>query len=224
MKEIVKKIAKASLITVCVLILFAVVADIYVAISGKQAAIYKSVDGLPQAQAVLVLGAAVYRDGQLSAIFYDRASVALEIYRSGKVKKILVSGDHSVGNYDEVNAAKKFFLKNGVAGGDLFVDYAGFDTYSSIYRAKSIFQVGSLIIPTQDFHLPRALFISRSIGVEAVGISSDLRKYNLGFYNVLRENGARVKAFWEVAVAARPHFLGDVIPITGDGRSSWDSK
>jgi len=224
MNEVIKKILKASLIIVFVSVLFALIADVYVAISGKQARIYERVDDLPSAQAVLVLGAAVYRDGRLSAIFQDRASTALEIYRSGKAQKILVSGDHSVGNYDEVNAAKKFFLKNGVAGGDLFVDYAGFDTYSSVYRAKDIFQVSSLIIVTQDFHLPRALFIARSLGVDAVGASADLRTYNLGFYNVLRENGARAKAFWDVAVSARPHFLGVPIPITGDGRSSWDSK
>ncbi|MFA6376501.1 MAG: ElyC/SanA/YdcF family protein [Candidatus Paceibacterota bacterium] len=222
MKEIIKKIIKALLITACVLVIFAVAADVYVAISGKQSAIYERIDDLPQSQAVLVLGAAVYRNGQLSAIFYDRASMALEIYRLGKVKKILVSGDHSVGNYDEVNAAKKFFLKNGVPGGDLFVDYAGFDTYSSIYRAKNIFQVSSLIISTQDFHLPRALFIARSVGVEAVGINADLRTYNLGYYNVLRENGARAKAFWDVATNTQPRFLGSIIPITGDGRSSWD--
>jgi SanA protein len=201
--------------------LVAVIADICVAISGMRN-IYAGIDGLPQAQAVLVPGAAVYRGGQMSAVFFDRAAVALEVYRAGKVKKILVSGDHSRGNYDEVNIAKKFFLDNGVPGEDVFVDYAGFDTYSSVYRAKEIFQVQSLIISTQEFHLPRALYLARQIGIKADGIKADLRNYDLGFYNVLRENAARTKAFWDVASNAVPKFLGDTIPITGDGRSSWD--
>jgi len=215
------KLAKAVLMGLSALILAAAAADIYVAVAGKRA-IYQNVGDLPEAQAVLVLGAAVYRDGRLSAVFQDRASVALEVYKAGKVKKILVSGDHSVGNYDEVNAAKKFFLKNGVPGQDLFVDYAGFDTYSSIYRAKNVFQVDSIIISTQNFHLPRAMFLAQSLGVEAIGIGADLQSYDLGFYNVLRENGARAKAFWDVVIGARPRFLGNAIPITGDGRVSWD--
>jgi vancomycin permeability regulator SanA len=158
----------------------------------------------------------------MSDVFFDRASVALGIYRKGVAKKILVSGDHSRGDYDEVNIAKEFFLENGVSGKDIFVDYAGFDTYDSVYRAKKIFQVESMIISTQGFHLPRALYLARRQGIEAYGIGADLRKYNLGFYNFLRENAARAKAFWEAATNARPRFLGDAIPITGDGRSSWD--
>ena len=131
-------IAGAAVVATCA-------ADAYVAYAGRQG-IYENVKDLPQAQAVLVLGAAVYRDGQLSAVFQDRGSKALEVYRTGNAKKILVSGDHSPGNYDEVDVAKKFLLKNGVPGQDLFVDYDGFDTYSSVYRAKEIFQVDSLII------------------------------------------------------------------------------
>jgi SanA protein len=221
-----KRLAKFIKISAAILLgvfLSAVAADIYVAIKGNKG-IYGKIDDLPSAQAVLVLGAAVYRNGEMSPVFHDRASVALEIYRAGKAKKILVSGDHSRGNYDEVNAGKKFFLKNGVAGEDIFVDYAGFDTYSSAYRAKEIFQVGSMIISTQDFHLPRALYLARCLGIEAYGIKADLRSYDLGFYNVLRENTARVKAFWDVSTGALPRFLGDKIPITGNGRDSWDNK
>jgi len=199
----------------------AVVSDIYVAASGNSG-IYTNLNDLPKAQAVLVLGAAVYRNGQMSPVFSDRASVALEIYRSGKVDKILVSGDHSRGNYDEVNAAKKFFVKSGVLGEDIFVDYAGFDTYSSMYRAREVFEVKSLIVSTQEFHLPRALYLARQFGLEAYGAKADLRAYDLGIYNLLRENAARTKAFWDVATNSQPKFLGEPIPITGDGRSSWD--
>jgi SanA protein len=196
-------------------------ADAYVAYAGRPG-IYENVKDLPQAQAVLVLGAAVHRNGQLSAVFRDRASKALEVYRAGKAKKILVSGDHSAGNYDEVDAAKKFLLKNGVSGQDLFVDYDGFDTYSSVYRAKEIFQVGSLIISTQEFHLPRALYLARSLGINVCGIEADSQNFNLGFFNFLRENAARAKSFWDITTNAKPEFLGNPVPITGDGRASWD--
>jgi len=205
----------------CVVFAVAGLADVYVLRAGSQG-IYSEIDALPSADAVLVPGAAVYRDGRMSAVFHDRAQVALEVYRKGIAKKILISGDHSRGDYDEVNIAKKFFLENGIPGDDLFVDYAGFDTYDSIYRAKHIFQVESIIVATQEFHLPRTLYLAREIGIEASGIKADLRTYNLGFYNALRENAARVKAFGDVVFSARPRYLGDAIPITGDGRDSWD--
>lgn len=203
------------------LILAAMAADVYVAKAGTRN-IYSEVGDLPRAQTVLVLGAAVWRNGRMSDVFHDRAAVALDVYRQGLVKKILVSGDHSRGDYDEVNIAKNFFLKNGVPGDDIFVDYAGFDTYDSIYRAKSIFQVESMIVSTQEFHLPRAMYLAQRLGIEASGIKADLRSYNLGFYNVLRENAARAKAFWDISANTGPKFLGDPIPITGSGRASWD--
>ena len=215
------KLIKISIIIIACLFLAAVGADIYVA-TADNGRIYDRADDLPPAQAVLVLGAAVYRNGAMSDVFTDRANVALEVYRAGKADKILVSGDHSRGDYDEVDIGKKFLVRNGVPAKDIFVDYAGFDTYSSLYRAKEIFQVKSMIVSTQDFHLPRALFIARSLGLEACGIKADRREYNLGLKNVVRENAARVKAFWDVATSAQPRFLGDPIPITGDGRDSWE--
>lgn len=221
MKQEAIKLAKVILALAGAIILAIIAADAIVAFSGRNA-IYGSANDLPDADAVLVLGAAVYRNGEMSAVFNDRASVALEVYNAGKVRKILVSGDHSRGDYDEVNIAKKFFLKNGVPGEDIFVDYAGFDTYSSVYRAKEVFQVKSLIISTQNFHLPRALYLARQLGIEAYGISADLRAYDLGFHNVLRENAARAKAFWDIITNSKPRYLGNIIPITGDGRASWD--
>ncbi|MFZ3074144.1 MAG: ElyC/SanA/YdcF family protein [Minisyncoccales bacterium] len=221
MKQQAVKLAKVLLIIAGALIAAAIVFDAIVLFS-ERGIIHNKIEDLPLADAVLVLGAAVYRNGEMSAVFNDRASVALEVYNAGKVRKILVSGDHSRGDYDEVNIAKKFFLKNGIPGEDIFVDYAGFDTYSSVYRAREIFQVQSIIVSTQNFHLPRALYLARQLGIEAHGISADLRLYDLGYGNVLRENAARVKAFWDIITNARPRYLGDIIPITGDGRVSWD--
>lgn len=221
MKQGLKKIARGVLIAAVLAASLAIFADIYVFCTGSRG-IYETARDLPQADAVLVLGAAVYRDGRMSAVFADRAKTALEIYRHGAVPKILVSGDHSKDDYDEVNIAKEFFLQNQVPSEDIFVDYAGFNTYDSAKRAKEIFRVDSLIIATQEFHLPRALYLARQAGIEAHGVKADRHRYNLGFYNTLRENGARIKAFWRVVSGAAPRFLGEPIPIAGDGRESWD--
>ncbi len=221
MKEGLSKIARAVLIAALLAASFAIFADTYVFWRGSQG-IYENAADLPDADAVLVLGAAVYRDGRMSPVFADRANVALEVYRAGKVKKVLISGDHSRNEYDEVNIAKNYFLQNEVPPEDIFVDYAGFNTYDSAARAKEIFEVNSLIVATQEFHLPRALYLARHAGIAACGIKADLRPYNPGFYNTWRENGARVKAFWRASFNDSPRFLGEAIPITGDGRASWD--
>jgi SanA protein len=220
MNETVKKIIKAVSIIVGAAMMAAILADIYVAVAGAHGSHDKTAD-LPPVQAVLVLGASVLRNGQMSDVFADRARAALDVYRQKIAQKILVSGSYRQGDYDEVNAAKKFFLDNGVKKEDMFVDYAGFDTYSSVYRAKENFQVKSMIISTQGFHLPRALFIARSLGIETSGIKADRGDYNPGFYNILRENAARAKAFWDILTNFNPETSGQPIPITGDGRASW---
>ena len=201
--------------------LFLTAVDFYVSLAGRKG-MYRDVGNLPEAQAVLVLGASVFRSGQMSDVFRDRATVALEVYNAGKVKKILVSGDYRANEYDEVDAAKKFFLEKGVPAEDIFLDYAGYDTYDSVYRAKYVFKIKTLIISTQDFHLPRALYLARGLGIEVSGISADLRTYSLGIRNFFRENAAHVKAFWELTTREKSAVLGDPMPITGDGRISWE--
>lgn len=198
-----------------------IISDIYVVFSGRQG-IYDEINSLPESQAVMVLGSSVLRNGQMSDIFRDRATMALEVYNSGKARKILVSGDYQANDYDEVGTAKKFLLENGIPAEDIFLDYAGYDTYDSIYRAKYIFKVKTLIISTQSFHLPRALYLARGMGIEAVGITADLREYSLGMHNLLRENAARIKAFYELITNEKSKVTGDPVPITGDGRNSWD--
>lgn len=189
-------------------------------IKSTQDQIYLNQNDLPEYQTALLLGAKVYDNGILSPIMRDRADVAIEIYNSSKVKKILVSGDHGTTGYDEVNAIKNYLLESGVDKKDIFLDHAGFDTYDSVYRAKNIFEVESMIIVTQKFHLPRAVYISNSLGVESAGIVAD-RRY-IFLRNYLRESLSRVKAFFNVNFNAQPQFLGERIPITGDSGKSWD--
>lgn len=173
-------------------------------------------------QAALVLGARVYDNGKLSDIFKDRVQTAIGLYKKGKVAKILVSGDHGQNSYDEVNAAKDFILQQGVPERDVFLDHAGFDTYDSVYRARDVFQAASLIIVTQNFHLPRALYIANSLELEACGVSADLQSYLDINKLEFRERLARVKAFLDLSFGVEPKFLGEAIPLAGDGRESWD--
>lgn len=173
-------------------------------------------------QTALVLGARVWSSGQMSDIFADRAKVAIDLYKNGKVEKILVSGDHGREEYDEVNAAKEFLLQNEIQGEDIFLDHAGFDTYDSLYRARDIFQVESLIVVTQDFHLPRALYLARKLNIDALGVSADLQTYIGADRREAREKLARIKAWLNIVFKSKPKFLGEAIPITGDSQKSWD--
>lgn len=172
------------------------------------------------AQAALVLGAGVWDDGTPSAVLMDRLTVAYDLYRAGKVRKILCTGDHGETGYDEVNAMRRYLEKRGVPTEDVFMDHAGFDTYDSMYRARDVFGVRSAIVVTQAFHLPRALYLARSMGLEAQGVSASLRPYLGDDWYAFREVPARAKAFGEVLIARKPVFLGPEIPITGDGRAT----
>ncbi len=184
--------------------------------------IFYSQDNLSKKQVALLLGARVYSNGNLSHVMQDRAETAIEIYKLGKVSKILISGDHGTSEYDEVNTIKDYLLERGVKGEDIFTDHAGFDTYDSVYRARDIFKVSSMIIVTQKFHLPRAVYIADSLGIDSAGIVADKRDYRDKERNQIRESVARVKAFLNVSFRAKPKFLGEVISIEGDSRESWD--
>jgi len=146
-------------------------------------ALLRSCESFGGQKAVMILGAKVRGDGSLSDMYKDRADVAIDVYKQGEAGKILVSGDHGRIEYDEVNAAKNYLLANGIPAEDIFLDHAGFDTYDSLYRARDVFQIKTLIISTQNFHLPRAVYIARKLGIEAWGVSADRHFYgNEQFY------------------------------------------
>jgi SanA protein len=178
--------------------------------------IYDNVSEVPIAEVALVPGAAILNDGSLSSVFIARVDKAIELYEAKKVKKILVSGDNSTLSHNEVNPARTYLIEKGVLDEDIFLDHAGFDTYSSMYRARDIFDVSSIIVTTQSFHLPRALFIARRLGIEAYGVRADIS--NLHYRNYVREILAQEKAVLDLMFRRVPKYLGDKIPVTGDGR------
>ena len=185
--------------------------------------IVENIEEIENAEVAIILGALVF-DDRLSPIAADRTDTAIELYNNQKVNKILVSGDHGKKDYDEVNTIKNYLLEKGIPSDDIFLDHAGFDTYDSMYRAQYIFGINSAIICTQKFHLGRALYIARELGIDAYGIPADKRLYGKEIYNNTRESFARVKAWFDIKLKSLPKFLGEKIPITGDGQKSWDIK
>jgi SanA protein len=176
----------------------------------------------PRAEAILVLGAAVWRGGTPSHMLADRLETALELYRAGAGAKLLLSGDHGRADYDEVNAMRAWLEARGVPPADIFLDHAGFNTYDSMARAVRVFGVRRVVVVTQAFHLPRALYLADRAGMEAVGVAADRRPYRDAAWHVLRETVGRVKAFADATLGRDPQFLGPAIPISGDGRVTRD--
>jgi len=179
---------------------------------------------VPEADAILVLGAYVFPSGTVSTMLNDRLTVGYELYEQGKAPKLLVSGDHGRKDYDEVNSMKNFLKNKGVPSENIFMDHAGFSTYESMYRARDIFKAQKVIIVTQEYHLKRAVFVARELGLDAYGVASDKHDYGqaMNFYN-LREIAARNKDFfWAKILRPEPTFLGDSIPVFGDGKATDD--
>jgi SanA protein len=200
------------------LLLFAV--NLWVLLLGRRQ-IVEPQDAEP-AEAALILGAAVFHDGTLSDVLADRLEAGLALYRAGKVRKLLLSGDHGRAGYDEVNAMRRRLEAAGVPPEDIFLDHAGFNTYDSMYRARDVFAAGKIIVVTQQFHLPRALYIAGGLGLSAQGVAADRRAYRGAAWYEVRECAARVKAFACVLFGLKPKFLGPVIPLSGDGRATRD--
>ena len=169
----------------------------------------------PSSRVAIVFGAGLSRDGTPSPVLKDRVTTAADLYFTGKVQKLLMSGDNRYLNYNEPGAMLDYALELGVPRQDIVLDYAGRRTYDTCYRARAIFGVTDAIMVTQRFHLPRAVFTCNFLGIKGVGVIADLRPYNsrsLSYWNV-REVGATVVALWDVWISRPLPVLGDPEPI-----------
>ena len=169
----------------------------------------------------VVLGAGV-RDGKPTPMLKDRLLTGVELYKSGAAKKLIMSGDHGSDEYDEVNIMKSFAVERGVPDEDIFMDHAGFSTYETIYRAREIFEADNIIIVSQKYHLYRALYIAEKLGIKSVGVSADLDTYRGQTKRDLREILARDKDFFKCIFKPKPTYLGDKIPVSGNGNLTND--
>ena len=176
---------------------------------------------LKDVDCILVLGAGVWGD-RPSPMLEDRLLEGIKLYKNNVSPKIMMTGDHGTKEYDEVNVMKAFAIENGVPSGDIFMDHAGFSTYESIYRARDVFAAKKIIIVTQEYHLYRALYIANELGIEAYGVPADPRQYVGALYRELREILARNKDFIQCIFKPKPTYLGEVIPIFGNGNLTND--
>ena len=174
---------------------------------------------LTDVDCIMVLGCGV-RGNSPTPLLADRLQRGVEVFELGAAPKILMSGDHGQENYDEVNVMKQYALDSGITEADIFMDHAGFSTYESMYRAKEIFGVKKMIIVTQKYHLSRALYIANKLGIEAYGVASDYRTFSGQLGRDAREVLARVKDMFTTIFKPKPTYLGEAIPISGDGTAT----
>lgn len=177
---------------------------------------------LTDVDCILVLGCGVKPDGTPSGMLTDRLQRGVALYEDKVAPKLLMSGDHGREHYDEVNAMKQYALDKGIASEDIFMDHAGFSTYESMYRAKEIFQAEKIVIVTQQYHLYRAIYIAEKLGLEAYGVNCNYHEYTGQFMRDVREVLARVKDFGMCITKPEPTYMGEVIPIMGDGTLTDD--
>ena len=206
------------IISIFLIIIIVIVAVNSLILFTTKPYIYNKDSQILNAQAAIILGASVLPDRSLSPILKDRVDTAIQLYNAKKVSKILVSGDNGTVTYNEVNPVRIYLLNKGVLDQDIFLDHAGFDTHSTMYRARDIFKVDSVLIVSQSFHLPRAVFIAHYLGINAYGVNADGGK--ILFSNYIREVFANEKAILYLIFNIKPKYLGPEIPITDDGRNN----
>ncbi|MBQ7084400.1 MAG: YdcF family protein [Anaerotignum sp.] len=169
------------------------------------------------ADCILVLGCGVREDGSPSLMLRDRLEKGIELYEAETAPKLLMSGDHGRKNYDEVNLMKGYAMEKGVPSEDIFMDHAGFSTYDSMYRARDIFCAEKVIVVSQEYHLYRALYLAEKLGLEAYGVPAQDVNYRGQAYREFREMLARAKDFCTAVIQPEPKYLGEKIPVSGNG-------
>jgi len=169
-----------------------------------------SLENAPSLPVAIVFGAGLWRDGTPTSVLRDRIETAADLFNSGKVQKILMSGDNRFEDYNEPGAMREYALSLGVPDTAIVLDYAGRRTYDTCYRASAIFGIRHVILVTQSFHMPRALYTCNALGLKAIGVTSDKRDYRSGFkiYWNLREIPATLAAFIDVHLLRPQPVLG----------------
>ena len=182
-----------------------VVSDAYVS---------ERMDALPKVKVGIVPGTIRYlSSGNPNLYFSYRINAAVKLYKSGKISHLLISGDNGRKEYNEPLDMRNALMEQGIPESVITLDYAGFDTYDSMIRAKEVFGQNRFIVISQEFQNERAVYIARRFGIEAYGFNAkDVRRYG-GLRTKVRETLARVKAFVEVQLGVKPTFLGEKVPI-----------
>ena len=217
-----KKMVKILLIIFVFLIAILFIINYFVKATTKEQILTESeAQNLNNIDCIVVLGAGIWGN-QPSPMLEDRLLQAISLYENNVSAKLIMSGDHGRKEYDEVNIMKDFATQKGVLSENIFMDHAGFSSYESVYRAKEIFKADKIVIVTQEYHLYRALYIANQLEIEAYGVNSDPRKYAGQVYRELREILARNKDFFKCILKPEPTYLGEIIPVNGNGDMTND--
>ncbi len=220
--KFIKSVLSKLIILIIAVFLTFILINSYVKSSTEDSIISKNEALNINPDCIIVLGAGVRSDGSPSPMLQDRLNTGIELYENGVSDRILMSGDHTKKGYDEVNIMKDYAINKGIPSENVFMDHAGISTYDSIYRAKEIFWAEKIIIVTQEYHLYRALYIAEKLGVEAYGVSADVRAYAGQELRELREKAARVKDFFKAILKPDSKIGGEAIPVSGNGDTTND--
>ncbi len=219
-----KKVLIYGIIIIAILMIIVLGINLYVkASTNKQILGENDYTKLSDIDCIIILGAGVWRD-KPSPILEDRLLEGIKLYQNNVSDKIIMSGDHGRESYDEVNIMKNYAIEKGIPSENIFMDHAGFSTYESIYRARDIFKAKKIVIVTQKYHLYRALYAANCLGLEAYGLGADPRQYSGATFRELREILARDKDFIKCIFKPKPTYLGDTIPVSGNGDVTNDDK
>jgi len=201
-----KKLKKLILFSVIgiVMIIFTILAIEAILARQVSGRMYSNIAKIPARETVIILGASVHANGELSPILKDRVDTAIRLYQAKKIKVFHVTGDHRTEDYNEVAAIVSYLKDHGITEDIITMDHAGLDTYDSMYRAGKLFDIESATVITQKFHLPRALFISKQLGYEYYGLAADQKTYQTEYRLKQREKLANIKALYEVLVNKEP--------------------
>lgn len=219
-----KKVLKYIIIFIITIAIIILGINLYVILSTKKQIIEEEkYTELSDIDCIIILGAGIV-EGKPSHTLEDRLLEGIKLYQNNISDKIIMSGDHGRKEYDEVNVMKNYAIQKGVPSENIFMDHAGFSTYESIYRARDIFKARKVVIVTQKYHLYRALYIANQLGLEAYGVGADPRQYVGRIYREMREILARNKDFIKCIFKPEPTYLGETIPVNGNGDITNDDK
>lgn len=221
MKHIRKRLLKLFIVLCCiglfsVVILLCINAYLTSSVKNRMKTEQQALE-LKEVDCILILGAGVWENNVPSPMLKDRLEQGIALYKKGVSNRLLMSGDHGRTNYDEVNVMKQYAIDRGIPSEHIFMDHAGFSTYESMYRARDIFKAKKMVVITQGYHMYRSLYDGIGLGLDVYGVSSDPRKYGGQTYREAREILARCKDFLYIIAKPKPTYLGEALPVSGNG-------
>lgn len=211
-----KKIKRFVLVVValCVVALVVVVITNSNVRAKTDSVIFTELKDVPRTKVAIIFGAGINGD-QPSRYLKDRLDAGISLYKNHKVDKILLSGDNGRDEYDELSVMKLYCQKNGIDTAKIYIDYAGFDSYSTMYRAKYIFNVDTAILVSQKYHLNRCVYLGDKLGIKSFGYSADRGAYPGYKYYAFREKLSVAKAVLDVMRNRKPKYLGKQVDVNG---------